>query len=79
MRLNQDDRFKAMKVEDENLARQIEALRTQNQLNFAGVVYAKVEGVQGNRLQATIEHVHYDVYDEFPAFASAHKVAQVDI
>ncbi|MDH6147377.1 MULTISPECIES: hypothetical protein [Paraburkholderia] len=61
-------RFGQIKVEDEALARKIEQLRTSGMLSLRGLLYIRVDNVQnGNRVHATLQHMHVDVYDK-PAY-----------
>jgi hypothetical protein len=54
----------ALKVADVDMAKKIEQLRAANKLSAKGTIYFHVDEVKnGNRVTATITHMHVDLYD----------------
>ncbi|HEV3430654.1 MAG TPA: hypothetical protein VG320_22470 [Paraburkholderia sp.] len=78
--LKEDPSIARIPVSDENLARQIENMRSKSSLDLEGTLYIRIDGVtNGNQVHATVEHIHYDVYDRFIHLPGANKIAQADI
>ncbi|RKE25265.1 hypothetical protein B0G76_6792 [Paraburkholderia sp. BL23I1N1] len=73
------DAFTHLKVGDEALARQMEQARSNISLFIGGTVYLRVDDIQnGNQVHATVEHVHYDIYDRMPGIGGGKKIAESD-
>lgn len=54
----------AIKVSDQGLARKLEALRAAGNLRLDHRAYVRVDGIEGNTVQATAIHMHIDIFEE---------------